>query len=193
VPFVDDRVRLVGLHCTGETPIVNTPLRQLSYLFPDLHLVCVGIVREGKFFIPGGDDQMLPGDDVQVVVETEHIRRALAAFGHEQRMSERVVIVGGGNVGLFLARELEQRYPDLSMKLIEANPTRAEAIAADLERTIVLCGDARDRDLLEEAHVGAAHAIVTVTNDDEINIMAGLLARRLGCRRSLALVNNSTY
>ena len=193
VPFVDDKVRLVGLHCTAGTPIVGTPLRQLSYLFPDLHLICVGVIRDGKFFIPGGDDQLLAGDDVHVVVETAHVERALPAFGYEGGMSERVVIVGAGNVGLFLAQELEESYPDLSLKVIEMNPAYAEMAAERLNRALVLCGDARDLDLMEEANLRSAHAIVSVTNDDDVNVMAGLIAKRLGCRRSVALVNNSAY
>ncbi|MEZ5825316.1 MAG: Trk system potassium transporter TrkA [Geminicoccaceae bacterium] len=193
VPFLGDTLRMVGFRCSAETPVVKTPLRQLSYLFPDLHLVCVGIVRGGKFFVPGGDDQMLVDDEVHVVVETAHLERALSAFGHEEGMSERVIIVGGGNVGLFLASELEQRHPGMSIKLIETDPVRAEAAAERLSRTVVLRGDARDQSLLEEANVRHAHAIVTVTNDDEVNVMSGLIGRRMGCERSLALVNNSTY
>ena len=193
VPFLGDRLRMIGFRCTADTPVVKTPLRQLSYLFPDLHLVCVGIVRGGSFFVPGGDDQMLVDDEVHVVVETAHIERALSAFAHEDRMSERVIIVGGGNVGLFLARELEERHPGMSIKLIEADRNRAEAAADRLEHTTVLCGDARNQQLLEEADVRNSHAIVTVTNDDEVNIMSGLIGRRMGCGRSLALVNNSTY
>ncbi|MEZ5905865.1 MAG: Trk system potassium transporter TrkA [Geminicoccaceae bacterium] len=193
VPFAEDRVRLIALRCTEATPIINTPLRQLTYLFPDLHLVCVGVARGDQFFIPHADDQLLPDDEVHFVVETAHLERALPAFGYEERMSDRIIIVGGGNIGLFLARELESRYPHLSIKVIENNAERAERIADDLKRSVVLCGDARDRTLLDEANVRSAQAIVTVTNDDEVNIMAALLGKRLGCERALALVNNSTY
>jgi trk system potassium uptake protein TrkA len=193
VPFAEDRVRLIAVRCTETTPIINTPLRQLTYLFPDLHLVCVGVVRGEQFFIPHADDQLRADDEVYMVVETAHLERALPAFGYDERMSDRIIIVGGGNIGLFLTRELEVRYPHLSIKVIEANPERAEVIADELERATVLCGDARDRALLDEANVKNAQAIVTVTNDDEVNIMAGLLAKRLGCSRALALVNNVTY
>ena len=193
VPFADDRVRLIAVRCNEETPIINTPLRQLTYLVPDLHLVCVGVARGDQFFIPHADDQLRAEDEVHFVVETAHLERALPAFGYEERMSDRVIIVGGGNIGLFLARELERRYQHLSIKVIENNAERAERIADELKRTVVLCGDARDRTLLDEANVRSAQAIVTVTNDDEVNIMAALLGKRLGCERALALVNNSTY
>lgn len=193
IPFAHDLVRLIAVRCTSATPITDTPLRQLTYLFPDLHLVCVGIVRDERFFIPQADDQLRLDDEVYFVVETAHLERALPAFGYEERMSERIIIVGGGNIGLFLASELEKRYRHLAIKVIEASPERAEKVADALDRAIVLCGDARDRALLDEANVKNAQAIVTVTNDDEINIMTGLLAKRLGCGRVLALVNNSTY
>ena len=193
VPFADDKVRLIALRCTPETPIINTPLRQLTYLFPNLHLICVGVVREEKFFIPDADDQLLAHDEVHVVVETKHLERALPAFGYGQRMSERVIIAGGGNIGMFLARILEKRFTNLSIKLIENNPERAAYVADHLKRTIVLQGDARDREILDEANARTAQAIVGVTNNDEINIMTALLGKRLGDGRALALVNNSTY
>lgn len=193
VPFADDKVRLVAVRCDRDTPILDTPLRQLTYLFPDLHLVCVGIVRDDRFFIPDADDQLLAEDEVHFVVETAHLGRALPAFGREERRSERMVIAGGGNIGLFLAHEMEKHHPDLHLKLLEANPERAEYVADQLKRAIVLRGDARDRELLAEANVASAEALVTVTNDDEVNIMTALLAKRLGCRRAMALVNNSAY
>lgn len=193
VPFAEDSVRLIAVRAQEDCPVLNTPLRQLTYLFPDLHVVIVGIGRGERFFIPDADDQIVAQDEVYLVVETAHIARALPAFGQEGRASERIVIAGGGNIGLFLAQELEERYPSLGLTVIEASPQRAEAVADRLRRGVVLRGDARDRELLQEANIGAAEAVVTVTNDDEVNIMAALLAKRLGCGRALALVNNSSY
>ena len=193
VPFADDLVRLIAVRCNEDTPIINTPLRQLTYLFPNLHLVCVGVVREDHFFIPDSDDQLNAHDEVHFVVDTSHMARALPAFGYGERMSDQVVIVGGGNVGLYLARSLESSYRNISVKIIERDMKRAEEIASTLDNTIVLCGDARDRDILEEANIRTSQAIVTVTDDDEINVMAGLLGKKLGCSRALALINNKTY
>ena len=107
MPFADDRVRLIAVRCGPDCPILDTPLRQLTFLFPDLHLTCVGIVRGDRFFIPSGDDQLIAGDEVYFVVETSHVARAMRAFGHEETTAERIVIAGGGNIGLFLAQELE--------------------------------------------------------------------------------------
>ncbi|HET6470079.1 MAG TPA: Trk system potassium transporter TrkA [Geminicoccaceae bacterium] len=193
VPFAHDQVRLVAVHAHEDCPVINTPLRQLTYLFPDLHVVIVGIARGDRFFIPDGDDQILVDDEVHFVVETRQIPRALPAFGHEERASERIVIAGGGNIGLFLAQELEAAQPAMSLKVIEANAARAELVADRLKRSVVLKGDARDRNILEEANIRDCGAIVTVTNNDEVNIMTALLAKRLGCARAFALVNNSAY
>jgi trk system potassium uptake protein TrkA len=193
VTFADDRVRLLAIRAEPDCPVNDTPLRQLTYLFPDLHLVVVAIGRGERFFIPDADDEILVGDEVHCVVETAHLPRALAAFGYEERLGERLIIGGGGNVGIFLARELERRHPALGLKLIEVDPLRAETAAERLKRTIVLRGDIREREVLAEANVAAASAMVTVTNNDEVNIIAGLLGKRLGCLRSVALVNNGTY
>ncbi len=193
VSFAEDLVRLVAIRITAETPVIETPLRQLTYLFPNLHLVCVGVVRGDRFFIPAADDQLLVGDEVHFVVETAHLQRALAAFGYEAAASDRVVIAGGGNIGLFLARELEAARPGINLKIIEAEEERAAVVADRLKKAVVLNGDARDLDLLEEANVAAAEAFVAVTNNDEVNIMSGLLAKYLGCGRAMALLNNAGY
>jgi trk system potassium uptake protein TrkA len=193
VPFADDLVRLVALRIPETASVIDTPLRQLTHLFPDLHLVCVGIVRGDAFFVPGGDDQILVEDEVYFVCETAHLARALPVFGHEEQGGNRLVIVGGGNIGLRLAEVLEESHPETSFKLIEANPARAAFVADRLAHASVLCGDGRARDLLLEAGAGTASAVVTVTNDDDINIMAALMAKQLGCRRAMALVTRSDY
>ena len=193
MPFADDRVRLIAARCGPECPILDTPLRQLTFLFPDLHLTVVGITRGDHFFVPTGDDHLSEGDEVYSVVDTGHVLRAMRAFGHEEKVAERIVIAGGGNIGLFLAQELEARRPHGSLTLIEMEAERARFIADKLARTVILNGDARDREIHEEANLRSAEAIVCVTNDDEVNIMAALLAKRLGCPHALTLVNNNAY
>jgi trk system potassium uptake protein len=192
-PFADDKVRLLAARCGEDCPILDTPLRQLTFLFPDLHLTCIGITRNDHFFIPGGDDHLIAGDEVYSIVDTRHVLRAMRAFGHEEKLAARVVIAGGGNIGLFLAQELEQIEPEVKLTLIERDPARARFVADKLSETVILNGDARDPEIHEEASLRAAGAIVSVTNDDEVNIMAALLAKRNGCARALTLVNNNAY
>ncbi|MBM3524989.1 MAG: Trk system potassium transporter TrkA, partial [Alphaproteobacteria bacterium] len=115
IPLARDRVRLVGVRCNPECPVLNTPLRQLTGLFPDLSIEVVVILRQGQAFIPDADDQLLVGDDVYFVADTRHVVRALAAFGHEESPHRRIVILGGGNVGLAVVQQLEQEAPDMSI------------------------------------------------------------------------------
>ncbi len=125
IPFAEDRVRLIGVRIEDDCPIINTPLRQLTELFPDLHLVVTGIVRGDRLIVPSGDDQMLPGDEVYFVADTLHVGRAMPLFGHEEQEARRVIIVGGGNIGLFFARQMEAQDNSVKLKIIEANRGRA--------------------------------------------------------------------
>jgi len=193
IPLAGDKVRLLGVRCTPDTPVVNTPLRQLSVLFPELSIVIVGIVRQDRPMVPSADDLMIPGDDVYFVCASAHQKRALAAFGHEEPEARRILIFGGGNIGLFLAERLEQEFPDVSVKVVEQDRARAEYVAKTLTRTVVLNGDVLDQDILEEASVDQTETVVAVTNDDEKNILASLLAKRYGCQRAITLINKSTY
>ncbi len=191
--LADGKVRVVGVHCGDACPIINTPLRQLTVLFPNLNILIVAIIRDGRPIVPTSDDQMLPGDDVYFVVDNRHLRRALGAFGQEEPEARRIVIIGGGNVGLFVAQGIEAENSGVTAKIIEIDPERAKFAAQALRHTVVLNGDALDLEILTEANVGAAEAVVAVTNDDEVNILASLLAKRQGSKRVLTLVNKTTF
>ena len=193
IPFVGGRVSLVGVHCSADCPVVHTPLRQLTELFPDLGMLVVGILRGDRIIVPSGDDHMIPGDDVYFAVDTEHMERALSAFGHEEEEARRIIIVGGGNIGMFLANEIEENYPDVNLKIIEIDSERAKDAADRLQRGVVLNGNALDREILEEANVSATETIVAVSNDDEVNVLSSLLAKRYGAKRAVTLINNSSY
>jgi len=193
VPFADDLVRLIGVRCDDDCPVINTPLRQLTELFPDLNIVVVGIAREGRLIVPSGDDQMLAGDEVYFVSDRGHVKRALTLFGHEEREARRVVIVGGGHIGLSLAHGLEQEAADVRVKIVELDAERAGVVAEQLENTVVINGDALDAEILTEANVQNAETVVAVTDDDEVNILVSLLAKRHGCQRAVTLINNPGY
>jgi len=193
IPLVDDKVRLLGVRIDDHCPLIHTPLRQLTQLFPDLNIVIVGLMRDNKPIVPSGDDQMLSGDEAYFVVDSEHLPRAMAAFGHEETEARRLLIFGGGNIGLFLAQQIEKEFPWVNAKIIESDKSRAEYIAGKLEDTIVLHGDVLDQEILEEANVGATETVVAVTNDDETNILGSLLAKRHGSQRAITLINKSTY
>jgi trk system potassium uptake protein len=193
VSFADDKVQFLGIHIDEDCPLIDTPLSQLTELFPGLAIRILGIRRGEHTIVPTAADQMLVGDDVYIVTDMDHRERSLSAFGHEESAARRLIIIGGGNVGFFIANELEQESSNVNVKIIEASAERAEEIAGTLEKTIVLHGDALDADILHEANVSQADAVIAVANDDEVNILSSLLAKKEGCERAITLVNNNVY
>jgi trk system potassium uptake protein len=193
VSFVDDRVRVVAVSIGDNCPIVDTPLRQLTELFPDLHMRIVGIVRREGIITPGGDDQILVGDEVYFTVDTTQVQRAMSTFGHEEKEARRIVVIGGGNIGLFVSKQIIEGIPDVRLKMIEVSRGRAESVADQLERAVVIYGDSLAAEILAEANVKEADAVIAVTNDDQVNILSSLLAKREGAKRATTLVNNMTY
>jgi trk system potassium uptake protein TrkA len=194
IPLADDRVRVIGVRCGKDCPVINTPLRQLTGLFPDLNISIVGIARGEDAFVPHSADQMFAGDEVYFVADTQHVPRALATFGHEERQEalRRITIIGGGNIGLNLARYVE-KMENVTGRIIEHDNGRARRIVPMLHDTQVTHGDALDTAILEETNIQNADTVVSVSNDDETNILASLLAKRYGVERTIALVNRDTY
>lgn len=193
VRFAEDQIVMVAIECQEECPVIDTPLSQLSQLFPDLPSTVVGIIRNDELFIPRSADQMFAGDVAYVVTTRDQVRRTLSLFGHEEPDATRVVIAGGGNIGAFVAKALEQRKINTRVKIIEQSKERAMAVADRLRRTVVLNGSALDQKLLIEADIQDADLMVAVTNSDQVNILSSVMAKRLGCRANLALLNNAAY
>jgi K+ transport systems, NAD-binding component len=193
VRFADGQVIVLSLRCGEDCPVVDTPLRQLSELFPNLGAVVVGIDRNGHVFAPTVGDAMLVGDVVHVVVQKEQVRRLLKIFGQDEPEAKRIIIAGGGNIGAYVARSIEKQNPFAKVKVIESSPARAVEIADDFERTVVLQGSALDQAILTEADVDNSDTMVAVTNDDEVNILSCVMARQLGAKRTLSLLNNPNY
>lgn len=193
VRFAENKIAMVAIECLEECPVINTPLAQLSELFPDLPSTVVGVTRNGKLFIPHSVDQLLAGDLAYVVTTKDQVRRTLGLFGHEEPEATRIVVAGGGNIGLYVARTLEQRQSRTRVKIIESNRERAVAAADGLHRTVVLQGSAMDQKLLLEAEIQDADLMVSLTNDDQVNILAAAMAKRLGCKSNLVLINNPAF
>lgn len=193
IPLSKDKVRLIGVRITEDTPLINTPLRQLTSLFPEMQIIVVGIKRGDTSIIPHAEDEMFPGDDVYFVVASDQCERAMSAFGHEEPETRRAVIFGGGNVGVFLAQELEREHGEINVKIIEVNRARAETVSSMLDNTVVINGSILEPEILYEAGVDKAETVIAVTEDDETNILASLLAKKCGAQRAITLVNKSTY
>ncbi|MBB6465163.1 Trk system potassium transporter TrkA [Aminobacter carboxidus] len=193
VRFAENHIIMVAIECLEDCPVINTPLAQLSELFPDLPSTVVGVTRNGRLFIPHSADQLVAGDLAYVVTTKDQVRRTLGLFGHDEQEATRIVIAGGGNIGLFVARTLEQRQSRTKIKIIEANRDRAVKVADELRRTVVLNGSALDQKLLMEADIQDADLMVALTNNDQVNILSSVMAKRLGCKGNLALINNPAY
>ncbi|MEI8143907.1 MAG: Trk system potassium transporter TrkA [Alphaproteobacteria bacterium] len=191
--FCDDKVTVAGISCEPDCPIIDTPLRQLTELFPDLKAVIVGISRNGQVLVPGSDDTLSVGDQVYVVAETAQIERVLSIFGHDEVPGQRVIIAGGGNIGLYVARQIEARNPKARLRVIESARDRAEEVAASLKNAIVIHGSALDAAILTEADITQADTLLAVTNDDQINLLAGIMGKRLGAQRVVSLINNPSW
>lgn len=193
VSFADGRVSVLGVNCDADCPVIDTPLRQLSDLFPDLPAVVVAIAREGRLFVPHSDDQLMAGDDAYVVAPVEQVARVLQIFGHEEPRARRIIIAGGGNIGLYVAKAVEARESNMRVKILESNKERAVEIAERLERTVILHGSSLSEELLREADAMSADTIMALTHNDQVNILTSVLAKQLGCERSLCLTNNAGY
>jgi trk system potassium uptake protein len=195
VALASGRVQLLGIHCnTGACGMVGRQLGELAALMPDPAMVVVAVVRDGRAFVPHAQDRIERGDDIYVIAEPDAVDRVMGFLGHKEQVAQRIVIVGGGNVGLSLAKMLADESSSMQLKIVEHNRQRAEFISRELgPNAVVLQGDALDRDLLIEANVASAETIVAVTNDDETNIFASVLAKREGCGRAVTLVNKPSY
>ena len=190
--FIDGQAQLLGILIEEECPVVHTPLRQLTDLFSTLRAVVVGVRREGVLFAPNAGDQLFVGDECYVFAHVDDVPRTMEVFGKRIAKQERVVMVGGGNVGLAVASELESRANRVRAKVIEKDRKRAEIAAEALERTIVLHGDGLDVALLTEAGVSRADAMLAVTDDDKTNMLAAVRAKSEGCPYAIALINDPT-
>jgi trk system potassium uptake protein TrkA len=194
VPFADGKIKVLEIAVEKNCSIVNLPLKNLTEKFPDFKANIVGTVRESNFIFLKKNDQLLEGDKAYVVVSADQITQILKAFGHEEKTAEKILIVGGGNIGLNLAKLLEANFEGARVKIIEKNKERAEFIATELSSSIVICGDALDEEILKEANIEEMETILALTNDDEDNIMVCVLAEKYSpAKRTIAIVNKSNY
>lgn len=192
IPLADGKLYLCSVLCEAECPVIMTPLRQLTELFP-MNLNVVAINRGGRLLVPDAEEQMQVGDEVYFIVDATHLSRALTGFGHDEKEARSVVILGGGNIGYCLIQELTRQHAGLRLKVIEYDEQRAIKISEDFENIVVLNGDGLDRTILEEADMPAVETMIAVTNDDETNILCSLLSRQYGVDRTITLLNKGTY
>lgn len=189
--FADGRAQLVAIRADSDGALVGHQIRDLSMHMPAGSPVRIAaIFRNKRSIAPDGDTVIELGDEVFFLADKKSIRAMMAEFHRIERPARRVILAGGGNIGLDLARQLEAHY---SVKVIERGRERSRAIAEALENSIVLTGDCADEDLLREENIDQTDVFCALTNDDEANILSAMLAKRLGARRVISLINRPAY
>ncbi|MFL2789740.1 MAG: Trk system potassium transporter TrkA [Paracoccaceae bacterium] len=190
--FLKGLVQIIGIELGSDCPVIETPLKQLTDLFATLRALVVAIRRNGKLFVPTSNDQMFEGDQIYLTVNSDDVSRTMEIFGKKSQKQERIVIIGGGTVGLSVAKSLEKSSDKFRIKIIEKDREIAEFAAGKLERTIVLHGDGLDYDLLAEANISTADAILSVTDDDKTNLLSAVRGKTAGCAIAISLINDPT-
>src|SRR5579862_8458292 len=188
--FADGRVRLVGVRALQGGPLVGQALRTLREHIPGADARVAAIYRAGKSIQPEGDTVIADGDEVFFLAARKDIRMVMKEMRREEAPARRVVIAGGGNIGVRLAGELEGKN---QVKLIERDGKRARKVSEQLKSTTVLHGDAADEELLLEENIDSADVFAALTNSEVANILSAMLAKRLGAHKVMALINKPSY
>lgn len=188
--FANGLVRLVAVKAYYGGLLVGNTLSTLRSHMPNIEARVAAIFRRGKAIVPTGDTVIEANDEVFFIAESNHIRQIMGELQELEKPYKKIMIVGGGNIGLGLAKKLEEDY---SVKLIEADAKRALTISDHLDDVIVLHGDASNKDLLTEENIDQMDVFIAVTNKDEANIMSAMLAKKMGARKTMVLINNNAY
>jgi trk system potassium uptake protein TrkA len=188
--FANGRVRLVAVKAYYGGPLVGHELRTLQEHMPRIQTRVAAIFRRGRPIIPEGHTVIEADDEVFFVAAKENIRAVMSEMRKLDKPNKRIIIAGGGNIGKRLAQALESSY---QIKIIERSPERTREISEELDKTIVLLGDAADEELLLEENIENTDVFCALTNDDEANILSSMLAKRLGARKVMSLINRASY
>ncbi len=189
--FADGRVKLIGIRLDAQTPLANVKLMDLPDRIGGPVPLIASIMRDEKLIIPMGTDRLQPGDLVYFISEEDQVSATLKLFNKRAEPVRRVLIIGGGRIGVRLAQRLEKRA--IQTKIIEQSQDRCGELAEGLNRTVVLCGDGSDQELLREENVQDVDVVVTLTNDEETNILVSLLAKRMGARKTITKISKFSY
>ena len=194
VPFADNKIRLLEISIDEKCPIADTKLNELTKRFPELNANILGVIRDNKFFLLKKTDVLKINDKAYVVINSLQMQKTLEAFGHNEKISTKILIIGGGNIGFNLAKNVEQTFDDARLKIIEKNNDRAKQIANELNNTIVINGDGLDEDVLNEANLQEVETVIALTNDDEDNLMVSVIVEKFSKnKRTMALINKPNY
>ncbi len=192
--FCQSTVTMLGILCNDDCPILDTPLRQLIDLFPDLNATVMAIIRGSDLIVPrSGEDVLKVNDRIYVACPTDQIERTLASFGHLEIASRKVTISGAGNIGIMIGQMINSISPETSLTYIELDKDIAKHAAEQLEFASIISGDTLDPEIIKEARVANGSSYIATTNHDEVNILSSLLAKRSGATHTVALVNQPAF
>ena len=200
VPFADNQIRLLEILIKDNCKLIDSKLNELTNKFPNLDANIIAITREDKSFIPKKTDMVKENDKIYVIINSSQMGETLEAFGHTEKISKKILIIGGGNIGYNLAKNIEETLEGVRVKVVEKNKLRAEYLANELNNTIVINGDGLDEEVLLEANLDEAETVLALTNDDEDNLMVSVLVEKFAKdkknvddKRTMALVNKPNY
>ncbi|MFL2895347.1 MAG: Trk system potassium transporter TrkA [Candidatus Pelagibacter sp.] len=194
VPFADNKIRLLEIDVDETCPLVDIKLEDITKKFSKLEANILGVIRNEKFIFLKKKDVMKKKDKAYVIINSSQMQLTLDAFGHNEKISSKFLIIGGGNIGFNLAKNLENTMDAARIKIVEKNKERAEHIANNLNNSLVINGNGLDEDILKEANIEDAETVLALTNDDEDNLMVSVLVEKFSKdKRTMALINKPNY
>jgi trk system potassium uptake protein TrkA len=200
VPFAENKIRLLEILVRENCNLINVKLNEITKKYPKLDANVIGIIRDNKFIIPKKSDSINKEDKIYVIINSSQMAETLDAFGHNEKISKKILIIGGGNIGFNLAKNLEESLDSSRVKIIEKDKTRAEFLANELNNTIIINGNGLEEEVLTEANLEEAETVLALTNDDEDNLMVSVLVEKFAKdnssiedKRTMALINKPNY
>ena len=194
VPFADNKIRLLEIDVDDNCPLVDIKLEDITKKFSKLEANILGVIRNEKFIFLKKKDVMKKHDKAYVIINSSQMQLTLDAFGHSEKISKKFLIIGGGNIGFNLAKNLENSMDEARIKIVEKNKERAEHIANNLNNSLVINGNGLEEDVLKEANIEDAETVLALTNDDEDNLMVSVLVEKFSKdKRTMALINKPNY
>ncbi len=200
VPFAENQIRLLEILIKDNCKLIGLKLNELTNKFPNLDANIIAIIREDKSFIPKKTDQVKENDKIYVIINSSQMAETLEAFGHTEKISKKILIIGGGNIGYNLAKNIEDTLEGVRVKIVEKDKSRSEYLANELNNTIVINGNGLDEEVLSEANLDEAETVLALTNDDEDNLMVSVLVEKFAKdqkdiedKRTMALINKPNY
>ena len=200
VPFADNKIRLLEILIKDDCKSIDIKFNELTKKYPKLEANIIGINRNDKFFIPKKTDTVKKDDKIYVIINSSQMSETLEAFGHLEKISKKILIIGGGNIGFNLAKNIEETLDTIRVKIVEKDKQRAEYLANELNNSIIINGDGLDEEVLTEANLDEAETVLALTNDDEDNLMVSVLVekfvknqKKIDDKRTMALINKPNY